>query len=72
MDATLTRLVPQLFAHRRLTAESDPDLLVSRIPEHERRFLTEIPLAASGPWDDASRGEMRRGVASADTRQASA
>ncbi|MFE6736019.1 hypothetical protein [Microbacterium sp. NPDC057650] len=57
---------PALYA----TAGSDPDLLVSRIPEPERRFLTEIPLAASGPWPEESREEMRRGIAAADARAA--
>lgn len=52
------------------TAESDPDVLVQRIPEAERRFMTEIPLAHSGPWDAASREVMRAGVAAADERRA--
>lgn len=56
---------PALYA----TAGSDPDVLVARIPESERRHLTEIPLAGSGPWDDASREEMRRGIAAADARR---
>ena len=38
---------PNLYA----TAATDPDLVVARIPEVERRFMTEIPLAASGPWE---------------------
>jgi hypothetical protein len=31
------------------TAWTDPDLVVARIPESERRFMTEIPTAHSGP-----------------------
>src|SRR5690606_20139431 len=48
------------------TAVSDPAGFARRMPEHERRFMTEIPLAASGPWDDASREAMRAGLAAAD------
>lgn len=55
---------PGLYA----IAGSDPEAFVARIPEHERRFMTEIPLAASGPWDIAKRTEMRRGLAEADAR----
>lgn len=55
---------PNLYA----AAASEPDVVVARIPEHERRFMTEIPLAASGPWDVAERTEMRRGLAEADAR----
>lgn len=51
------------------TAGSDPDLFVTRIPEHERRFMTEIPLAASGPWDAAEREAMRLGLREADARR---
>lgn len=57
---------PSLYA----TAGSDPARLVSLIPESERRYLTEIPLAESGPWDDASRAEMRRGIVEADAAHA--
>ncbi|MFC4138548.1 MULTISPECIES: hypothetical protein [unclassified Microbacterium] len=55
---------PALYA----TAGGEPDLLVARIPAPERRYLTEIPLAASGPWPDESREDMRRGIAEADAR----
>ena len=51
------------------TAGSDPDHVVALIPESERRFMTEIPLAASGPWDPASREAMRAGLAAADARR---
>jgi hypothetical protein len=52
------------------TAESDPDLVVARIPEAERRFMTEIPLATSGPWAPTARAAMRAGLAAADVRMA--
>lgn len=73
MRATHGRLVltdpyyadgPNLYA----TAASNPDAVVTRIPEHERRFMTEIPLAASGPWDATDRDALRRGLAAADAR----
>jgi hypothetical protein len=40
------------------------------IPEAERRFMTEIPLAASGPWALAARETMRAELAAADARKA--
>lgn len=57
---------PNLYA----TAATDPDLVVARIPEAERRFMTEIPLAASGPWEPGAREAMRAGLAAADARKA--
>lgn len=54
------------------TAASNPQLVVDRIPESERRFMTEIPLAASGPWDAAEREAMRVGLADVDARTARA
>jgi hypothetical protein len=57
---------PNLYA----TAATDPDLLVSRIPESQRRFLTEIPLARSGPWKPGEQDAMRAGLTAADTRKA--
>jgi hypothetical protein len=55
---------PKLYA----TAVSDPDLVVARIPEAERRFMTEIPLANTGSWEPAVRESMRAGLAAADAR----
>jgi hypothetical protein len=55
---------PNLYA----TAATDPDLVVARIPEAERRFMTEIPLAASGPWEAGAQEAMRAGLAAADAR----
>lgn len=51
-------------------ASSDPDAVAARISMDERRFMTEIPLAYSGPWPAESREEMRRGLVDADTRRA--
>ncbi|RSM55641.1 hypothetical protein DMB66_35630 [Actinoplanes sp. ATCC 53533] len=55
---------PKLYA----TAATDPDLIVTKIPEAERRFMTEIPLAASGPWEPGAQEAMRAGLAKADAR----
>lgn len=49
-------------------AREDPEAFVTRIPEHERRFMTEIPVAASGPWTAADRETMRLALADADAR----
>jgi hypothetical protein len=57
---------PNLYA----TAATDPDLVVARIAEDERRFMTEIPLSASGPWEPGKREAMRAGLAAADARKA--
>jgi len=58
---------PSLYA----TAAEDPDLVVARIPEPERRFMTEIPVASSGPWEPERREAMRAGLAAADARASS-
>ncbi|MFI5708095.1 hypothetical protein [Kribbella sp. NPDC051620] len=55
---------PNLYA----TATQDPDLVVARIPEPERRYMTEIPLAASGPWNPTEQTALRTALAAADTR----
>jgi hypothetical protein len=59
---------PNLYA----AAATNPDLVVTRIPEAERRFMTEIPLAASGPWEPGAQEAMRAGLAAADARNTSA
>lgn len=41
-------------------------LVAERIPETERHLMTEIPLAASGPWDAAEREALRVGLAEVD------
>jgi hypothetical protein len=55
---------PTLYA----AAIADPDLVVAAIPESERRFMTEIPLAASGPWEPSARKATRQALAGADAR----
>jgi hypothetical protein len=55
---------PSLYA----TAAADPDVVVARIPEHQRRFMTEIPLANSGPWPSGEQEAIRAGLAAADAR----
>lgn len=57
---------PNLYA----TAWSDPDLIVARIAEHDRRFMTEIPTTHTGPWDTGTREEMRDLLRAADARRA--
>jgi hypothetical protein len=59
---------PSLYA----TVATDPDLIVEWIPESERRFMTEIPLTATGSWEPAVREAMRAGLAAADARNGSA
>jgi hypothetical protein len=51
---------------------TDPDLIVAKIPQAERRFMTEIPLTASGPWEPGVQEAMRVGLAAADARKATA
>ncbi|MET9326333.1 hypothetical protein [Tsukamurella sp. NPDC003166] len=50
------------------TAAERPDEFMTRIPEPERRFMTEIPLAASGLWPEAERAALRSTLAAADAR----
>jgi hypothetical protein len=57
---------PNLYA----TAAMDPDLVAATIPPAERRFMTEIPLAASGPWAPGEQETIRVGLAAADARKA--
>ena len=56
---------PDLYA----TAAGNPDLVAARIPETERRFITEIPLAASGPWAPGAQEAIRSALAAADARR---
>ena len=46
----------------------DTERVARLIPSHERRYLTEIPLAASGPWPDGEQDRMRAALAAADAR----
>ena len=57
---------PSLYA----TAATDPDPIAAKIPEAERRFMTEIPLAASGPWQPGEREAIRAGLTAAGARKA--
>ncbi|HZX07785.1 hypothetical protein [Kribbella sp.] len=56
---------PNLYA----TVLADPDLVAARIPESERRYLTELPLTNTGAWPDETRQAMRTGLAAADARR---
>lgn len=56
---------PNLYA----AVTDNPDLVVARIPEPERRFMTEIPLTSTGPWEPAVRAKMRAGLEAADARR---
>ncbi|MFK0004606.1 hypothetical protein [Paenarthrobacter sp. NPDC090522] len=55
---------PNLYA----TAASNPEVVAARIPRAERQFITEIPLAASGPWDPTDREKIRKGLEAADAK----
>ncbi len=60
---------PNLYA----AVSADPDLVVARIPQAERLFMTEIPLTATGPWEPEVREAMRVGLAAAaDARRTNA
>ncbi|MDN5569971.1 MAG: hypothetical protein L0G22_01725 [Propionibacteriaceae bacterium] len=56
---------PALYA----TARGNPDLVVARIPADERRYLTEIPLAGSGPWGPGEQDSLRALLQDADRRR---
>lgn len=56
---------PDLYA----TAATDPDRVAALIPEPERRFMTEIPLAGSGPWEPGAQEAIRTALAAADARR---
>ena len=51
------------------TAETDPDLLVARIPESERRFMADIPIATTGGRQDEKMEAIRSAVNAADVRR---
>ncbi|WP_426005106.1 hypothetical protein ACPFL9_00435 [Paenarthrobacter sp. NyZ202] len=57
---------PNLYA----TAAVSPEIVAARIPPEERRFITEIPLASSGPWDPVDQEKIRAGLAAADAKKA--
>ncbi|MFJ5957479.1 hypothetical protein ACIQC5_16170 [Paenarthrobacter sp. NPDC092416] len=47
-------------------AAATPDLVAAKIPKAQRRFMTEIPLAGSGGWDQTIRERIREGLEAAD------
>ncbi len=51
------------------TASTDPELVAAQIPEVERRFMADIPVTASGPWEAGARDALRAGLAAADIRR---
>ncbi|WP_410790696.1 hypothetical protein [Kribbella sp. C-35] len=53
---------PRLYA----AVVDDPQLVVTTIPEPERRFMTEIPLTNTGPWPPDVRESMRTTLTTAD------
>ncbi|NGN93865.1 hypothetical protein G5C66_14060 [Nocardioides sp. KC13] len=59
---------PRLYG----TAATDPDLVAALIPEGERRFITEIPIANTGGRQDDEmrdrRGPGQRGRSPAGSR----
>lgn len=55
---------PNLYA----AAENDPDLVVARIAENQRRYMTDIPLAGSGPWQPGVRDAIRQKLRLAEVR----
>ncbi|WP_405058821.1 hypothetical protein OG474_39650 [Kribbella sp. NBC_01505] len=56
---------PELY---RLAAEQ-PELVVARIPSPERRFMADIPLTSSGPWEPGAQEKLMAGLAAADAAQ---
>ncbi|MGP5077702.1 hypothetical protein ACTXKZ_06535 [Brachybacterium alimentarium] len=57
---------PTLYA----AAEQDPDRFVTTIPADQRRGVTQIPLACSGPWAAEDREALRLRIQRADERAA--
>ncbi|MCP1411752.1 hypothetical protein [Paenarthrobacter sp. A20] len=53
---------PNLYA----AAASTPDLVAARIPKEQRKYITEIPLAGSGGWDEGGQEKIRQGLRAAD------
>ncbi|TCC01962.1 hypothetical protein [Kribbella soli] len=54
---------PRLYA----AVVDDPHLVVTTIPEPERRFMTDIPLTNTGPWPPEVRAAMHESLTTADT-----
>lgn len=55
---------PNLYA----AVLENPTLVAARIPESERRFITEIPLTNTGRWPRETREAMRVALGRADGR----
>lgn len=55
---------PRLYG----TAATDPELVAARIPESERRFITEIPLATTGGRQDEQMRAIGAALDGADAR----
>jgi hypothetical protein len=53
---------PSLYS----AALHDPERVARLIPPGERRYMTEIPLAESGPWPEGEQDRMRAALAAAD------
>ncbi|MER7559636.1 hypothetical protein ABTZ46_22015 [Nocardioides sp. NPDC126508] len=51
------------------TAATNPDLVAARIPESERRFIAEIPLATTGGRQDGQMRAIGEALDSADARR---
>ncbi|MFJ3959160.1 hypothetical protein [Arthrobacter sp. NPDC090010] len=49
-------------------ASETPELVAASIPEHERRYMTEIPLAGSGPWQPGEQERIRQLLLNADNK----
>lgn len=56
---------PRLYG----TAATDPDLVAALIPEGERRFITEIPIANTGGRQDDEMRAIGAALAGADARR---
>ena len=53
---------PNLYS----TALQDPGSVARLVPPRDRRYMTEIPLASSGPWPEGEQDRIRAGLAAAD------
>lgn len=53
---------PSLYS----AALNDPESVARLIPPRERRYITEIPLAESGPWPEGEQDRLRAALAGAD------
>ncbi|MFE6510859.1 hypothetical protein ACFVDI_04980 [Nocardioides sp. NPDC057767] len=56
---------PRLYG----TVATDPDLVAATIPQSQRRFIAEIPLATTGGRDDEQMRAIRAALDGADARR---